>query len=293
MKDGRWWCAQCRRRVSAISGTIFHGTRTPLSVWFATAWYMTSSKSGVAAKTLHRNLGFGSYQTAWTMCHRYRSAMVRPGRDRLSGEVEIDESMIGGVKPGKRGRGAEGKVLVVIAVERRPPRGFGRCRLQIIPKAKATTLRSFLLDHVEPGSGLITDGWGSYPGAAGPDYKHKPIAVKPSGKKAHEVLPGVHLVASLVKRWLLGTHQGAVEEDHLQAYLDEFTFRFNRRRSRARGMLFYRLLHQAVQAAPVHFHELVANPKPKTEHEDKPIPPKVRRLAPPSLRVSVPDRPWR
>ncbi len=293
LSDGRWWCASCRRRISATSGTIFHRTKTPLTLWFAAAWYMTSSKNGVSAKTLHRLLNFGSYQTIWTLLHRYRSAMVRPGRDRLCGDVEVDETMIGGVKPGKPGRGAEGKVLVAVAVEQTKPKGFGRCRLQVISNAEALTLRSFLLNHVEPGSVLITDGLSSYPGAAGSDYTHKPRPVKGSGMKAHELLPGVHRVAALVKRWLTGTHQGAVEEDHMQAYLDEYTFRFNRRQSRARGMLFYRLLQQAVETGPISFSEVVANRKPKAEDEAKPIPPTVRRKAPPSLNVTVPPRPWR
>ena len=156
MGDGRFWCEGCRRRVSVTAGTIFHRTRTPLTVWFAVAWYMTSAKSGVSAKTLHRLLGFGSYQTAWTMLHRFRTAMVRPGRDRLGREVEVDETSIGGVKPGKRGRGAAGKTLVAVAVERRRPKGFGRCRLRVIPHAEAPTLRVFLLDSVEPGSVVVT-----------------------------------------------------------------------------------------------------------------------------------------
>lgn len=292
LADGRWWCARCRRRVSATAGTIFHRTQTPLTVWFAAAWLMTASKNGVSAKTIHRLLGFGSYQTAWAMLHRYRSAMVRPGRDRLSGEVEVDETMVGGVKPGKRGRGAAGKVLVEVAVERAQPKGFGRCRLAVIPNAESESLRSFLLAHVEPGSVLITDGLGSYPGAVGSDYKHEARPVKGSGMKAHKLLPGVHVVASLVKRWLLGTHQGAVEAGHMPAYLNEFTFRFNRRRSRARGMLFYRLLQQAVETGPVPYHALVVNPRPR-EDGGKPLPPGGRRTAPPSLRLELPPRPWR
>ena len=133
--DGGFWCEPCRRRVSVTAGTIFHGTRTPLTIWFAAAWYVTSANNGVSAKTLHRLLGFGSYQTAWTMLHRFRTAMVRPGRHRLAGEVEVDETFIGGVKPGKRGRGAHGKALVAVAVECLNPKGFGRCRLRTIPDA--------------------------------------------------------------------------------------------------------------------------------------------------------------
>lgn len=288
--DGRFWCERCRRRVSVTAGTLFHRTRTPLSVWFATAWYMTSAKNGVSAKTLHRLLGFGSYQTAWTMLHRFRTAMVRPGRDRLSGDVEVDESYIGGIKPGKRGRGALGKVLVVVAVEVLSPKGFGRCRLRVIRTAEASTLRSFLLDCVEPGFVVVTDGFVSYPPAVGNEYGHRPFPVAGSGVRAHVVLPGVHRVASLVKRWLLGTHQGAVEADHLQGYLDEFAFRFNRRRSEFRGLLFRRLLEQAVQVGPVTYRSLVVNPSPK---RTKPQPPSTRRVGPLSLAVTLPARPWR
>ena len=158
MTDGRFWCADCRRRVSVTAGTIFHRTRTPLTVWFEAAWCVTSAKNGVSAKTPHRLLGFGSYRTAWVMLHRFRSAMVRPGRDHLTGTVEVDETFIGGIKSGKRGRGAEGKTLVAVAVEILSPKGFGRCRLRVIPNAQSLSLKSFLLDCVEPGSRIVTDG---------------------------------------------------------------------------------------------------------------------------------------
>jgi transposase-like protein len=290
MGDGRFWCERCRRRVSVTAGTIFHRTRTPLTVWFVAAWYMTSAKNGVSAKTLHRLLGFGSYQTAWSMLHRFRTAMVRPGRDRLVGHVEVDETLVGGTKPGKRGRGTAGKVLVAVAVELLRPKGFGRCRLRVIPNAEKPTLRSFLLDCVEPGSIVVTDGWASYPPATGKDYVHKPIPIAGSGIKAHLPLPGTHRVASLVKRWLLGTHQGSVEADHLQGYLDEFAFRFNRRRAEFRGLLFRRLLEQAVQVGPVTYRSLVVNPSPKRE---KPKPPATHRVGPASLAIMPPTRPWR
>lgn len=289
--DGRFWCEDCRRRISVTMGTIFHSTRTPLTVWVAAAWYMTSAKTGVSAKTLHRLLGFGSYQTAWAMLHRFRAAMVRPGRDRLTGSVEVDELFVGGVKPGKRGRGAAGKTMVVGAVERREPKGFGRCRLRAISGAQASVLRSFLLDCVEPGAVLITDGLPPYPSAAGKDYVHKPFTVSGSGVRAHVLLPGVHRVASLLKRWLLGTHQGAVEADHLQGYLDEFAFRFNRRRAEFRGLLFRRLLEQAVRVGPVTYRSLVVNPSARGR---KPRPPRPHQTRPSSLsRPAGTSRPWR
>lgn len=290
MADGRFWCEPCQRRVSATAGTIFHRTRTPLVVWFAVAWHMTAAKNGVSAKTLHRILGLGSYQTAWAMLHRFRSAMVRPGRDRLAGEVEVNELFIGGVKPGKRGRGAEGKALVAVAVELLRPKGFGRCRLRVIPNTQAPTLRSFLRDYVNPGAVVVTDGLSSYPEAIGNDYVHVPHVVSRSGDPAHVALPGVHRVASLLKRWLLGTHQGAVEADHLQAYLDEFAFRFNRRKAEFRGLLFRRLLEQAVQVKPVPYKELVMNPAAKLA---KPLPPINHQPHAPSLAREGPPYPWR
>jgi len=292
MADGRFWCERCRRRVSATTGTIFHRTRTPLTVWFAVAWYMTCSKNGVSALTLHRLLGFGSYQTVWTMLHRFRAAMVRAGRDRLAGVVEVDETYVGGLKPGKRGRGAAGKVLVAVAVERLEPQGFGRCRLRAIPDAGAATLGPFLRDYVEPGSVVMTDGLTSYPTATGKDYDHRPVVVTGSGAKASALLPGVHRVASLAKRWLMGTHQGAVEGDHLQAYLDEFAFRFNRRKAALRGLLFRRLLEQAVQVGPATYRSLVVNPAPKKQPPGPPggSPARAVSLA---TAQSSPRRPWR
>lgn len=290
MAGAMWRCAGCRRRVSRTAGTIFHGTRTPLTVWLAAAWYLTTQKNGVSALGLKRVLGLGSYQTAWAMLHRFRTAMVRPGREMLGGDVEVDESLIGGVKPGKRGRGAAGKVLVAIAVEQKSPKGYGRARIEVIPDAKAPRLRAFLLRTVEPGSTILTDGLKSYPGAVGGDYPHKPFNVASSGMPAHVPLPGVHRVASLVKRWLLGTHQGAVEADHIQAYLNEFCFRFNRRRSHARGMLFFRLMELAADAPPVTYRQLVVNPKAKRK---RPTAPAGGRSRPGSLALPPAGRPWR
>ncbi len=290
MGDGRFWCDSCRCRVSVTSGTICHGTRTPLTVWFAAAWYMTSAKNGVSAKTLHRLLGFGSYQTAWAMLHRWRAAMVRPAREPLTGKVEVNEMFIGGIKPGKRGRGAEGKSLVAVAIELLSPSGFGRCRLRVIPNTQAPTLRTFLLECVRPGSVIVSDGLSSYPAAIGDTYWHRPHVVAATNDPAHVSLPGVHRVASLLKRWLLGTHQGAVEADHLQAYLDEFAFRFNRRRSEFRGLLFRRLLEQAVQGEPITYRSLVMKPSPKLV---APQPPGKHRTHPPTLSSTAPTRPWR
>jgi len=204
--------------------------------------------------------------------------------------VEVDETFIGGVKPGKRGRGVAGKALVVIAVEQLAPKGFGWARMAVIPDATAPTLRAFLPDNVEQGSVVLSDGLKSYPFAVGSEFTHKPFNVAGSGVPAHVPLPGVHRVASLAKRWLLGTHQGAVEADHLQAYLNEFCFRFNRLGSRSRGMLFFRLMQQAVDAPPVTYRQLVVNPQPGSRPDLEPPP---TRHNPSSLALPPAGRPWR
>ncbi len=183
-------------------------------------WYMTADPGGVSALTMQKLLDLGSYQTAWTMLHRYRSAMVRPRREVLTGRVEVDETFLGGERPGVRGRGALGKTLVVIAVELREPRGYGRARMSIIPNAEAKTLRKFLITTVEPGATVVTEGWAAYPTACRDWFAHEPHPVSGSGQQANELLPAVHRVAALCKRWLLGTHQGRVEADHLQSYLE-------------------------------------------------------------------------
>ena len=290
LRDGRRSCGGCARRVSATAGTIFHHTRTPLTVWFAAAWQITSQKGGVSALGLQRVLGIGSYQTAWTMLHRYRTAMVRAGRERLSGEVEVDETVLGGPRSGKPGRGALGKTIVAVAVEQEQPKGFGRCRLTVIPDVRGPTVRTFLLSNVEPGSTVLSDGYVSYPPAILADYVHRPINISKSGVQAHVVLPGVHRVAALLKRWLLGTHHGAIEADHVQAYLDEFAFRFNRRKSATRGMLFYRLLEQAVATKPLTYEALVVVSRPK---RTTPVPPPARRSGPGTLAAGSLDHPWR
>ncbi|MDH3209974.1 MAG: IS1595 family transposase [Burkholderiaceae bacterium] len=283
-------CVDCRRRVSRTAGTILQDTRTPPTVWFAAAWSLIAQKSGISALGLQRVLGLGSYQTAWAMLHRFRTAMVRPHRELLCGDVEVDEVFIGGVKAGKRGRGAAGKVLVAIAVEQRSPKGYGRTRISVISDATGQALRGFLRDHVERGSVVLTDGFKSYPVALGNDYSHRPFNVSASGQPAHVALPGVHRVSSLAKRWLLGTHQGAVNADHLQAYLNEFCFRFNRRTSRSRGMLFFRLMQLAVGAPPLTYRQIVVNPKPK---HTRPTAPTGPRPQPASLTLPPAGRPWR
>jgi len=206
-------------------------------------WYATSQKSGVSALGMQRVLGLGSYRTAWQWMHKLRRAMVRPGRDRLAGVVEVDEIFIGGERAGKRGRGAAGKTLVVIAAQH-AEKGIGRIRLSRVESAAGKDLGAAVQQMVEPGAEVHTDGWGGYNGLPSLGYQHKVIRETPD--LGDNLLPLANRVASLLKRWLLGTHQGAVQPSHLDYYLDEYTFRFNRRKSKSRGLLFYRLAAQAI-----------------------------------------------
>lgn len=247
---GRLSCSACRHQVSPTAGTILDKTRTPLTTWFEAAWHLTTAKTGLSAKTIERTLGV-NYRVAWTMLQRYRVAMVRSERGRLTGDVEVDETFVGGVEHGgKRGRGAQ-KCIVVIAVEVRQPKGFGRVRMRHVPDASGHSLVPFVCDVAADDAVILTDGWGGYNDLPKHGYTRRKTLLSSSGDPAHVSMPGVHRVASLLKRWILGTHQGSVESAHLQAYLEEFTFRFNRRTSRSRGLVFRRLLEQAVITAPV------------------------------------------
>ncbi len=291
--DKRFMCPECGDRTSVTAGTIFDRTRTPLTVWFTACWLLATGKDGISALGLKRVLEIGSYQTAWAMLHRLRSVLVRPGRDRLAGTVEVDETYIGGEEPGLRGGRARGKkVLTGIAVEVLDPRELGRCRMAPLADASAASLHTFVTDHVEPGATVITDGWKGYYGLEKLGYFHdrrSQRAARARGDDPGELLPAVHRAASLTKRWLLGTHQGSVDPAHLTHYLDEFVFRFNRRRSRSRGMLFYRVLELAIAHDPVRYQDLITSQRPRAV---PPVPPKTRGH-PASLERPPANRPWR
>lgn len=292
--DGRFMCSGCGGRTSVTAGTIFDRTRTPLTVWFTACWHFATGKDGISALSLKRTLEIGAYQTAWAMLHRLRSVLVRPGRDRLTGRVEVDETYIGGVEPGRLGGRAHGgkKTLTAIAVEVLEPMGFGRCRMLPLSDGSAASLHPFVVNHVETGATVITDGWQGYMGLEAKGYRHdrrSQRAAEARGENPGELLPAVHRVASLAKRWLLGTHQGAVDAAHLTAYLNEFVFRFNRRRSRSRGMLFYRVMELAAAHDPVRYQDLIAERRPRKVHSAPP----QRRGHPPSLDRPQADRPWR
>lgn len=256
-------CRQCHYQASVTAGTIFQDSRKPLSLWFRAIWAVTSTKAGASALAIQRTLGLGSYVTAWTWLHKLRRAMVSPGRERLDGEVEVDETFIGAPEQGRHGRRMIKKTMVVVAAEK-DGRGIGRIRMRRVPDGSARSLHPFVMDSIEPGSMLLTDDWQGYAGLK--DYQREVQQIAHSGKKASELMPRVHRVISLLKRWLMGTHQGAVSTQHLDYYLDEFTFRFNRRTSASRGKLFYRLMQNAVRVPPTPYQGMIKSVRGRKRH---------------------------
>ena len=254
-------CAACGQQHSLLKGTIFEQTKTGLTKWFLAIYLVTSSKGGIAATELQRQMGFGSYQTAWSWLHKIRKAMIRPDRAPLAVRVEADETYVGGARPGRPGRGAAGKTLVAGAVEagRGKARGrrLGRLRLALLPDAGAQSLEGFLAANVAQPAAVATDGWSGYADLPAKGYRHEPINLSAAWGDAALRLPAIHLVFGLAKRWLLGTHHGAVGKKHLGAYLDEFVFRFNRRTAKSLSHRFARVIEHAVQTKPTTYRALV------------------------------------
>ncbi len=250
-------CNNCRHQISVTSGTVFHGTRKPLLLWFHVMWWVAAQKTGVSASNFKDFMGFGSYETAWAWLHKLRSVMVRTGREKLTGNIEVDETFIGGKESGikqdgkgKTGRGSLEKTIVVVATECHGKQ-IGRVRFKCIESATSDNLMGFIENNIEHGSTVITDGWSGYaPLSDSENYDHVKKPILGSGKEAHELLPHVHMIDSLLKRWMLGTYQGRISSKHLEYYLDEFAFRFNRKSSNHRGKLFYRLVQQALASPP-------------------------------------------
>ena len=252
---GLWMCADCGLKTSVTAGTIFHRSHTPLSSWFAAIWFVTSQKNGVSAQGLQDALGFGSYETAWAWLHKLRRAMVRPDRELLSGHVELDQSFLGGRSPGKRGVSSD-KAPITIAVERAPNGRLGRVRLEVAERPGGLDIIEFAGEVIAPGATVHTDGARMFTRLTAKGYQHQAIAGN-TALDLDAVMPGPHLISALLKRWTAGTLHYRVSSQHLPYYLDEFTFRFNRRSSKARGLLFYRLLQQAVDTDPHPLKDLI------------------------------------
>jgi len=255
INENLYTCKKCRQQNHLTANTVFQDTHKPLHMWFRAMWWITCQKNGTSALGLQKILGIGSYKTAWIWLHKLRAAMVRPGRDKLKGVVEVDEAFIGSRQSGgKRGRGTDNKSLVIVAVEYGEKKNrIGRIRMKIIPDASSSSIETFLDESVEKGSTVITDGWLGYNNVKDKGYDHKVM----KEKENDTLLPEVHLVVSLLKRWIMGTLQGSVSGQHIPYYLDEYTFRFNRGTSESRGLLFYRLIEQASEIKPVIYNKII------------------------------------
>jgi len=257
-----WVCIGCQHQHSLRAGTLFAGSKKPLTEWFYAIWLVTTSKRGISAKELQRQLGFGSYQTAWSWLHKIRKILVVADRTKLQKDVEVDEAYVGAARSGKRGRGAGNKKIVVCAVENLGGRGAcGRIRLGVVTRADRKTLVGFVKNNVEDGAIVVTDKWPAYRSLASDGYHH--IAIECVGADAVRYLPRAHRIFSLMRRWLLGTHHGAVRQKHLQSYLEEFTFRFNRRKAKNFGHGFQRVLEQACGKPCLPYWRLVGRLAPK------------------------------
>lgn len=250
-----WECAACHRQTSVTAGTVLHKTHTPLHVWFWAAYLVSTATPGISAVQLQRQLGLGRYETAWMMLHKLRRAMVNPERTALTGPVEVDECFIGGPSDLRGGRRHGAHALVIVAAEVRG-NGTGRIRLQVIDNASADVLCGFVTAAVADGATVHTDAWQGYKRLARLGYDHQPRSQRAHrllGNNQDEILPRVHRVISNLKTWLQGTHRG-VSEEHLQTYLEEFTFRFNRRRTPMAA--FQTLLGLGSAQAPTTYREI-------------------------------------
>lgn len=255
-----WECTKCHRQTSVTAGTVLHRSKQPLTVWFWAAWLMATHSNGISALQLQEQLGIRSYKTAWLLCAKVRKAMVDPDRSPLDGLVEVDETDLpyrtkDDPPAGGQGRSKQGKMLVAGAVEVNEDGKPGRARLAAIDDASADSLHSFIAASLTPGATAKTDGWAGYPGA--PGVVHQPHVI--GTMAAHLVLPWSHRLFSNLKRWGLGVYHG-LRRKHLQSYLDEFVFRFNRRRNRPAA--FRRLLRLCARLKPTTYNMLIA-PEPK------------------------------
>jgi transposase-like protein len=232
-------CALCGKHVYLTADTIMHKTHTPLTQWFLASYLVTTHTPGISATQLQRQLGMSRYETAFQLLHKLRAAMVNPDREPLHGEIEVDETYVGGRAEGGRGGRStdDNKTVVVGAVERRfdkkgkragRPFYAGRLRMRAIPDATGDSLITFVQDHIEEASIILTDAWGGYRKLGARGYQHEPM-IEGDPRNAKRILPLIHLEFSNLKTWLQGTHHGRVESQHLQAYLNEFCFRHNRR----------------------------------------------------------------
>lgn len=237
-------CTSCKTKTSVLAGTLLQDTKLPLNLWFQMVWWFVGPKNGASALALMQNFGMGSYETAWRLLTKLRSCTVLPLREQLAGEVEVDEAFLGGKNR---------KEVIAVAAERRG-RGTGRIRLKHISSRKKSNIQGFITETISPGSTIISDRHKSYVTIINKGYTHhpqtKPYFWEEVDSNDDRLLPRVHRAISLLKRWHNGTYQGRIDVQTLQSYLNEFVFRFNRRTSKSRGLLFHRMMEAAINSTP-------------------------------------------
>ena len=237
-------CAKCRRQTSVLAGTLFQDTKLPLTVWFQMIWWFVGPKNGASALSLMQNFGIGSYRTSWKLLGKLRACTVLPLRHALSDVVEVDEAFLGGVN---------NKAIIVVAAEKRG-KATGRIRVKHIKSREGAEIQQFITETILPGSTIVSDRYKGYAAIVKKGYIHSPQKKPYSWEEVdgddERLLPRVHRAVSLLKRWYYGTYQGRVDKQKLQSYLDEFVFRFNRRTSGNRGLLFRRMVEAAVKTTP-------------------------------------------
>ena len=238
-------CADCGHQTSLTSGTLLEKTRKPFKTWFRAVFEISTRRTGISAKDLQRIMGFGSYKTAWSWLHKLRAAMVRPDREPLGPFVQVDETLVGG-------KGSPHKELVLVAAE-----ADGRVRLAHAETNDEATLKSFADSQIAPDTEVVTDGLASYNSGSLGERPHQTIVQTRQERRDSDALQGCHWTTSLLKRWLLGTHAGAVRAKHLQAYLDEFAFRHNRRKTNGVGRIAARVIEQLVARGPLTMRKLI------------------------------------
>lgn len=240
----QWICGTCRMKFRVLAGTLLQDTKLPINLWFQMIWWFVGPKNGASALALMQNFGIGSYRTSWQLLKKLRSCTVFPLRQPLSGEVEVDEAFLGGKK---------NKEIIAVAAERRG-KATGRIRLKHIKSREGTEIQGFIASTVIHGATIVSDRHKSYPAIVNKGYPHnpqkKPYFWEEVDGDDDRLLPRVHRAVSLLKRWYYGTYQGRVDKRTLQAYLDEFVFRFNRRTSGSRGLLFHRMVEAAIHSTP-------------------------------------------
>jgi len=242
-----WICNECEFQTSVLAGTLFQDTKVPLELWFQMIWWFMGQKNGTSALSLQDNFGIGSYRTAWMMLRKLRTTMVLAGRSPLSGKVEVDEGFLGGVN---------NKEIIMVAAEVRGA-ATGRIRMRHISARTSEQIQKFILDFIEPGSTIISDEYNGYVKIVEKGYAHepqrKPYYWEVVDRDDDRLQPRVHRAIALLKRWYYGTYHGRIEKENLPPYLDEFVFRFNRRTSESRGLVFYRLVEAAIKSPPIKF----------------------------------------